>query len=325
VVNPAVSDLGFGPRRPATDPPGARAETYHAGADTAPGARGEDKFRTRAKTRMESVRDGPPMEPNDGARAGHRWFALVGAGALTVALVMGVLPMALGVSSAEGLSLANTTEFPVTFSERGLANGTNWSVTIHGLTHYSTGNDVVFSERDGTYRYTIGQVPGYTVPPAGNVTVNGTAVRVGITFAPIVTEYSITFTQSGLPTGHVWSVALNGTVKSTNGSSAIEFSEPNGIYVFKVGSVAGFQAHPATGKVVVNGSSVTKHIRFVPQNTTVPTVTSFVDPSAKIRLAMLSFAAQSGISVRELSHPYWPGVVPGSERAVDYRLFLRSV
>jgi hypothetical protein len=203
---------------------------------------------------------GSRVKPNGGTRTAHRRFAWVGAGAVAVAL--GLLVVALGLSSAAPGSTAKSTEFPVTFSESGLAAGTNWSISIGGQTHFSTGLWINVSEPDGTYLYTVGSVAGYTVAPEGNVTVNGAAVQVPIAFSPSVTEYTVTFTQVGLPAGLVWSVTLNGLEKSTNSSSAIVFTEPNGNYTFSVGHVPGYRAHPTSGRVLVNGGDVLKHVHF---------------------------------------------------------------
>ena len=80
----------------------------------------------------------------------------------------------------------------------------------------------------------------------------------------ITAKYSVSFTESGLPTGLNWSVTLNGTTGSASTPGSIEFSEPNSTYAFTVGSVAGYTASPSSGSVTVNGAAVSEAIVFSP-------------------------------------------------------------
>ncbi len=76
-------------------------------------------------------------------------------------------------------------------------------------------------------------------------------------------QYSVTFTQSGLSSGVTWSVTLNGSTRSSAGSS-IGFSEPNGTYGFTVGAVTGYTISPASGAVTVSGAPVSSTVTFIP-------------------------------------------------------------
>jgi len=53
-----------------------------------------------------------------------------------------------------------------------------------------------------------------------------------------IKKYSVTFTESGLPSGTSWSVTLNGNTESST-TNTISFSEPNGTYSYVVASVTG--------------------------------------------------------------------------------------
>ncbi len=53
--------------------------------------------------------------------------------------------------------------YEVTFTELGLPTGTNWSVTVKGVTGSSTGTTISFWEPNGTYRYGIGPETGYSM------------------------------------------------------------------------------------------------------------------------------------------------------------------
>jgi hypothetical protein len=85
-----------------------------------------------------------------------------------------------------------------------------------------------------------------------------------------VITHTVTFTESGLPSGTNWSVTLNGSVRSSH-SSAITFTEPNGSLGFSVLSPTAaengtrFEATPSTGSVDVSGANVTVPIGYGPQ------------------------------------------------------------
>jgi PKD repeat protein len=75
-------------------------------------------------------------------------------------------------------------DYPVAFAESGLPGGTNWSVALGGMTHWSATNTVSFQEPNGSSAFTVGPVSGYSATPAsGSVTVAGAAVSVSIVFA----------------------------------------------------------------------------------------------------------------------------------------------
>lgn len=72
---------------------------------------------------------------------------------------------------------------------------------------------------------------------------------------------TVTFTESGLPTGATWNVTLNGVKKSSTTDSII-FSEPNGSFFFTVGIYQGYSASPNSGTVLVKGDSLSQSVTF---------------------------------------------------------------
>lgn len=66
--------------------------------------------------------------------------------------------------------------------------------------------------------------------------------------------FSVNFTESGLPSGTVWSVIANGSTNST-AASTLTFYLPNGSYVFAVYAPSQYSADPSSGTVVVSGRS----------------------------------------------------------------------
>ena len=74
--------------------------------------------------------------------------------------------------------------------------------------------------------------------------------------------YSITFSESGLPSGTHWSVNVNGTSDSTT-SSTIVFNVPtNGTYAYSIGVVSGYIASAESGTINVNSGNVLQSVTF---------------------------------------------------------------
>lgn len=81
------------------------------------------------------------------------------------------------------------------------------------------------------------------------------------------TDYSITFDEVGLPSGALWSVTFNGTERSltTNGSvDALSFSEPEGIYSYRIATVSGWEesSAPYSGTETVSGTAITVVVAY---------------------------------------------------------------
>jgi len=172
-----------------------------------------------------------------------------------------------GASVSESITFSEVT-YTVTFTESGLPSGTQWSVTLNGTTKSSTTNTISFTEPNGTYSFSISSINGYSVSPSsGSITVNGASVNQAITFKAVTPSiYTVTFTESGLPSGTQWSVTLNGTTKS---STTITFTVPNGEYNYSVASpilVNGVEyvAAEPSGTVTVNNTNVTITVHYVP-------------------------------------------------------------
>ncbi len=79
--------------------------------------------------------------------------------------------------------------YPVNFVAHGLTANLAWSVTFNGTTSTSTTNTISFSQRNGTFPYSVqspvpyGQGSRFVSPvTAGNVTVNGNATVIPVNF-----------------------------------------------------------------------------------------------------------------------------------------------
>ena len=82
-----------------------------------------------------------------------------------------------------------------------------------------------------------------------------------ISIVSAIGGYPVTFTESGLPPGTTWSVALNGDVLSSS-ASTMTFVEPNGTYAYTVGSLTGYAMSPSVGQVIVNGANQEVSVTF---------------------------------------------------------------
>ncbi|MGB9778978.1 MAG: hypothetical protein ACPLW8_06185, partial [Candidatus Bathyarchaeales archaeon] len=80
---------------------------------------------------------------------------------------------------------------------------------------------------------------------------------------PPVKKYSVTFKESGLPLGTMWSVTLAGSKVFSLGKT-ITFLLQNGTYPFTIEPVSGYAPSPSSGNVNVSGKDVTVEITFSP-------------------------------------------------------------
>ncbi|MGC8663632.1 MAG: hypothetical protein ACP5SF_03925 [Thermoplasmata archaeon] len=154
-------------------------------------------------------------------------------------------------------SSIKTMNYTITFLENGLIFGTTWTVILNHVNKNSMTNIIEFNEPNGTYSYIIGPINGYTAFPSyGNITVDGANVSQTIVFTTNnITNYTITFTESGLPLGASWSVTLNGKTESST-TNTITFSEPYGSYTYTINLPNGYKTTNSTGTVLTKQSNL---------------------------------------------------------------------
>jgi hypothetical protein len=179
---------------------------------------------------------------------------------LLALFLTGVIP---GLKGSTSSNSPNAREYAITFSESGLPLGTKWSITLGGTTESSTNGTIAFTEKNGSYPFTVDAVSGYSASPdSGSVVVNGAGQTVSITFSPVGPgDYKVTFTESGLPSGTTWSVNLASTTLSSN-TTQIAFTEKNNTYAYSIGSVPSYTATPSSGNVTVQGAAVGVTVTF---------------------------------------------------------------
>jgi hypothetical protein len=79
--------------------------------------------------------------------------------------------------------------------------------------------------------------------------------------SPSTRTYSVSFIQSGLPSGTRWNVTFNGETKGAT-SDSIVFNVANGDYAFSVNPPAGYEASPSSGSITVSFEDVNQQITF---------------------------------------------------------------
>jgi hypothetical protein len=165
----------------------------------------------------------------------------------------------------------------VTFTERGLPSGTNWSVTLNGTERSSTSQTITFAEPNGTYAYLV-RGPNGTIATEwnGTIDVRGTPISTALTF---VSEFfRLWLNETGLPAGSSWSAGIREnctfcsqpfpTSSDTDSISFVLLSITD--EWFGVGAVAGFSPNPSSGHLapfISMGAPISELITFTANTT----------------------------------------------------------
>ena len=154
--------------------------------------------------------------------------------------------------------------YSVTFTESGLPSGTTWYMNItSGSSYSSTASTITVSEPNGTYSYTIATnnkeyAPS---PSSGTFTVAGVPLSESVTLSLVT--YSVTFTETGLPSSTKWYVNFTNGQTFSSTSSTVSFTEPNGTYTFDIATPDKlYSPNPSTNSFTVNGATVAESISF---------------------------------------------------------------
>ena len=156
------------------------------------------------------------------------------------------------------------------FTESGLPSGESWYVNLsNGISSGPiTGSSYIFSLTNGSYTYTIASANKVYAPnlTSGSFTVHGYPLSFDIKFIPVT--YTVTFQETGLPSGTTWYVNItesNGTtyISGQITGSSYAFSLTNGSYTFTIAtSDKIYESSILSGSFTINGSSLSKSITF---------------------------------------------------------------
>jgi YVTN family beta-propeller protein len=227
----------------------------------------------------------------------------------TVSTIGGYITTWSGTATIHGTALTIKIRFapfayPVVFGEGGLPVTSGavppWSVAVDGGIVWSTAYFLTYELPNGTWTFTVGVPTGYIATPAsGNITVSAGPTTEGIIFSQIPATYAVTLTETGLPSGFIWSAYLNGQSQSGPQSTFV-FDVPNGTYTYSI--VVGppgytFTSSAASNTVTVKGAAVAVSVAI----SAVSTGTSGLDKTTGLStLAYLLIGVLAALAVISL-------------------------
>ena len=152
--------------------------------------------------------------------------------------------------------------YSIYFTASGIFPGTSFSVSLNGGGAVSSGgtSQVVFSgEVAGPYTYAVTAPVGYQVSsssPSSPLTISSSSISVEIVFTPVT--YTVTFTETGLPSGTVWGLSFGGVFHwgtAGSGASSITFQVAGSVggtlYNWQIGFISGHSSSPSSGSTTV--------------------------------------------------------------------------
>ena len=139
-----------------------------------------------------------------------------------------------GASSAVTVTFSEVT-YSVTFSENGLPYGTIWYVNITGQPSsgaINAGSSFTVSLPNGTYSYSLGTTDKSYSSNTAEFKISGNSEPETAAFTEV---YTLTFSETGLPSGVPWYINLSNKMQSGQiTTSSYSFSLINGTYNYSI-------------------------------------------------------------------------------------------
>ena len=157
-----------------------------------------------------------------------------------------------------GVTWTRTT-YPVEFTVQGLPSGSIWSVTVNGTVYSSDTTQITVPLLNGSYPFSFGSVAGYSAPPGGTLTVQGSAPSVTGQYAPFT--FLLTVFETGLPAGATWWLNITGGPSTISNESTLQLRLPNGTYSYTATTLARGYG-PLSGTLTVNGTTPNLTLSF---------------------------------------------------------------
>ncbi len=163
--------------------------------------------------------------------------------------------------------------YNTTFANITLNGGTDYYLTVEGSGSVSwgyTGSSTTTVDLNALQDYWYSSPPSNGLPSGTPTSDNSYpdiytvgASSTSTAPAPVNSTYSVTFTESGLPSGTTWYANVSGEPSASSTSSSITMSLQNGTYSYTIstGNKA-YSPSPGTGSFTVSGSSVTNSVTF---------------------------------------------------------------
>ena len=169
--------------------------------------------------------------------------------------------------SAVSLSVTfSRVAYAVTFTESGLPSGGTWYLNITGGPSSGPlpGTTSTFQVDlvNGSYSYTVATANKTYQATGGNLIVNGSAASVSVTFLRVA--YTVTFTESGLPSGGTWYLNITGGLSSGSlpgTTPTFQMDLVNGSYSYTVATADKIYQAPG-GSFAVGGAAAAVSVTF---------------------------------------------------------------
>ena len=133
---------------------------------------------------------------------------------------------------------------------------------MNGAMTTSVSSDISFALPNGTYSYTIESPANYGASPhSGSVVVSGKSANVSVTFT--LMKYTVTFTETGLPSGiacYVNSTQIGFSGAQSGSSYSIDLTNTTYSYTASSNDKS---YHQINGTFSVSGHSVSESLKFV--------------------------------------------------------------
>ena len=167
-----------------------------------------------------------------------------------------------------------------------MASGTQWGVTLDGITTTTSSSSVNFTMTNGSYPFSVIVPVDYSATPStGTETVNGNNITVLVT--AVFVAYSATFTETGLPSGTTW--YLNITSMASSGpltGSTYTVNLLNGSYSYTASSTDSAY-HTVKGTFTVNGHSTSETAKFSKVSTSISNTDIYIIVGIVVALAVI--------------------------------------
>ena len=158
--------------------------------------------------------------------------------------------------------------YQVTFTETGLPSGTTWYLNLsNGQFFQSTTDKISFSEPNGSYTYTVSSMEGSTYSSSlssGTFKITGSPYSLPVTFSEVT--YAVTFTETGLPSGTTWYIAIDNSSLITSSQPDKAIQLPNGTYyvtAISTGYSSNFTGTQTHAILTVSGSNIAVNLSFI--------------------------------------------------------------
>ncbi len=158
------------------------------------------------------------------------------------------------------LSFLYSVRFPVTFSETGLPNGTDWGIRLsNGPSGTANASVLTLLEVNGSHSFVVTSGDPTYQALGGTFSIAGASTQVTVPFFRVV--FAVTVTERGLPPGTEWGVTLPTGMSVTSQAPSLSFLEPNGTYALRPGMANRSYSAPSV-TVLVDGAPVSAAVTF---------------------------------------------------------------